>query len=87
MQAIVRQRWRQRWNRLFRRPPRRPLTDLGCAYDSIGAADLASVARRIADSIASAIEAALDRMNELAGCPPGYDFGSIRALIEGQMMR
>jgi hypothetical protein len=43
----------------------RGLTDLGCAYESIGAAELAAVARRIANSIPSANDVDLDRMNEL----------------------
>jgi hypothetical protein len=64
----------------------RGLTDLGCVYERIGAAKLAAIARPIADAIPSANEVDLDRMNELVRARAGYDYGSIRALIEGQMM-
>jgi hypothetical protein len=71
---------RQRWNRLLcrHRYGARGLTDLGCAYESIGAAERAAVAHRIAN-------VDLDRMNELVCARGGDDYGSIRALVERQM--
>ena len=63
----------------------RGLTDLGCAYESIGAAQLAAPARRVANSTPSANDVDLERMNELVCARAGYDHSSIRALVEGQI--